>query len=65
MAALTARGSRWPGWWPGSTAAPLIEERLSGPADTAETIGIELAEILLGRGADEILKNLTSAARVT
>jgi hydroxymethylbilane synthase len=40
----------------------VIKHRLSGPASSAESIGIELAEILLGRGADEILKNLTSAA---
>jgi len=40
----------------------VIKHRLSGPASSAERIGIELAEILLDRGADEILKNLTSAA---
>jgi hydroxymethylbilane synthase len=40
----------------------VIKDRLSGPAGSAEKIGIELAEILLSRGADEILKNLTSAA---
>jgi hydroxymethylbilane synthase len=40
----------------------VIKHRLSGPASSAERIGIELAETLLGRGADEILKNLTSAA---
>jgi hydroxymethylbilane synthase len=40
----------------------VIKDRLSGPADSAEQIGIELAEILLSRGADEILKNLTRAA---
>jgi len=40
----------------------VIKDRLSGPAGSAEKIGIDLAEILLSRGADEILKNLTSAA---
>jgi len=40
----------------------VIKHRLSGPASSAERIGIELAEILLSRGADEILKNLTSTA---
>jgi hydroxymethylbilane synthase len=40
----------------------VIKHRLSGPAAAAESIGIELAETLLGRGADEILKTLTSAA---
>jgi hydroxymethylbilane synthase len=40
----------------------VIRHRLSGPAASAERIGIELAEILLSRGGDEILKNLTSAA---
>jgi len=40
----------------------VIKHRLSGPASSAERIGIELAEILLDRGADKILKNLTSAA---
>jgi hydroxymethylbilane synthase len=39
----------------------LIAERLSGPAETAETIGVELAEILLGRGADEILQPFNAA----
>jgi len=40
----------------------VIKDRLSGPAAAAERIGIELAETLLGRGADEILEKLTSAA---
>jgi hydroxymethylbilane synthase len=40
----------------------VIKHLLSGPASAAERIGIELAEILLSRGADEILKNLTSTA---
>jgi hydroxymethylbilane synthase len=40
----------------------VIKHRLSGPASAAERVGIELAEILLNRGADEILKNLTSTA---
>jgi len=40
----------------------VIKDRLSGPADSAEKIGVELAEILLSRGADQILKNLTRAA---
>jgi hydroxymethylbilane synthase len=40
----------------------VIKHRLSGPAVSAESIGIELAETLLSRGADEILKNLTSTA---
>jgi hydroxymethylbilane synthase len=40
----------------------VIKHRLSGPAASAERIGIELAEILLSRGADEILKKLISAA---
>jgi len=40
----------------------VIKHRLSGPACSAERVGIELAEILLSRGADEILKNLTSTA---
>ncbi len=40
----------------------VIKHRLSGPASSAERIGVELAEILLDRGAGEILKNLASAA---
>jgi hydroxymethylbilane synthase len=40
----------------------VLKDRLSGPAASAERIGIELAEILLGRGADGILKKLTGAA---
>jgi hydroxymethylbilane synthase len=38
----------------------VIKHSLSGPAESAEPIGVELAEILLSRGADAILKNLTS-----
>jgi hydroxymethylbilane synthase len=41
----------------------VIKDSLSGPAASAERIGVELAEIILGRGADAILKNLSSAAR--
>jgi hydroxymethylbilane synthase len=40
----------------------VIKDRLSGPAAAAERIGIELAETLLGRGADAILKKLIDAA---
>jgi hydroxymethylbilane synthase len=40
----------------------VLKDRLSGPAASAERIGIELAETLLGRGADGILKKLTGAA---
>lgn len=40
----------------------LVKHRLSGPAASAEQIGIELAETLLGRGADEILRKLTGIA---
>lgn len=40
----------------------VIKHRLSGPGAAAEMIGIELAETLLSRGADAILKKLTSAA---
>jgi hydroxymethylbilane synthase len=40
----------------------VIKDRLSGPAESAERIGIELAETLLGRGADQILQKLTGAA---
>jgi hydroxymethylbilane synthase len=39
----------------------VIKDRLSGPAESAERIGIELAETLLGRGADQILQKLTGA----
>jgi hydroxymethylbilane synthase len=39
----------------------LIRHTLSGPVENAEQIGIELAETLLARGADEILRSLTSA----
>jgi hydroxymethylbilane synthase len=41
----------------------VIQHSLSGPAVSAERIGVELAEILLSRGADGILKNLISATR--
>jgi len=33
----------------------LVKHHLEGPAETAESLGTELAEILLGRGAKEIL----------
>jgi len=39
----------------------VIKDRLSGPAESAERIGIELAETLLKRGADQILQKLTGA----
>jgi len=41
----------------------VIKDCLSGPAESAEQIGIELAETLLARGADQILQQLTGAAR--
>jgi hydroxymethylbilane synthase len=37
----------------------VIKHRLSGAVEDAERIGRELAEILLSRGADEILQKLT------
>jgi hydroxymethylbilane synthase len=40
----------------------LIKHALIGPSSNAERIGIELAEILLSRGADQILRNITSVA---
>jgi hydroxymethylbilane synthase len=45
----------------GVDGTPFVADRLSGPAETAETIGMALAEILLGRGADEILQPFTAA----
>ncbi len=38
----------------------VIRDSLSGPKHTAEKIGIDLAERLLSKGADKILKNLKS-----
>jgi porphobilinogen deaminase len=43
----------------------VIKHRLSGPAASAERIGVELAEILLSRGADEILKKTHQRGTVT
>jgi hydroxymethylbilane synthase len=40
----------------------VIRHSLSGPAASAERIGVELAEVLLSRGADRILRTLTRAA---
>jgi hydroxymethylbilane synthase len=40
----------------------LIKHALRGPVDRAEELGLELAEILLSRGADKILKDLTNPA---
>jgi len=41
----------------------VIKHSLSGPAASAERIGVQLAEMILSRGADQILKNLASATR--
>jgi hydroxymethylbilane synthase len=38
----------------------IIKADLSGPADSAESIGVQLAEQLLARGADKILEKLNS-----
>jgi hydroxymethylbilane synthase len=38
----------------------IIKADLSGPVDSAEEIGVKLAEQLLARGADEILEKLNS-----
>jgi hydroxymethylbilane synthase len=38
----------------------LIKAQMSGPMDSSEAIGIELAEELLAKGADKILKKLKS-----
>jgi hydroxymethylbilane synthase len=40
----------------------LIRHRLSGPVQEAVALGVELAEALLARGADIILKKLTATA---
>jgi hydroxymethylbilane synthase len=40
----------------------VLKHQLSGPAALAERTGIELAEILLNRGADKILEKLITAA---
>ena len=40
----------------------VIKGEKSGPLDSPETIGIDLAEELLARGADKILENLKSMA---
>jgi hydroxymethylbilane synthase len=39
----------------------VIKHSLSGPAASAERIGVELAEIVLDQGADKILRSLASA----
>ncbi|MCU0584976.1 MAG: hydroxymethylbilane synthase [Desulfobacterales bacterium] len=38
----------------------VIRHCLSGPAEAAELLGIELAEVLLGRGAKRLLSKLTA-----
>jgi hydroxymethylbilane synthase len=38
----------------------IIKASLSGPVDSAEAIGVKLAEQLLARGADELLEELNS-----
>jgi hydroxymethylbilane synthase len=40
----------------------LVTHRLSGPAPAAAALGVELADILLARGAGDILNLLTAAA---
>ena len=40
----------------------LIRHSLSGPAQSAARVGIELAEVLLSRGADALLAKLTAAS---
>jgi hydroxymethylbilane synthase len=40
----------------------LIRHRLSGPVQDAGALGVELAEVLLTRGADIILNKHTSTA---
>jgi hypothetical protein len=40
----------------------VIKGEKSGPLDSAETIGIDLAEELLAGGADKILEKLKSMA---
>ncbi|MEJ2727057.1 MAG: hydroxymethylbilane synthase [Deltaproteobacteria bacterium] len=40
----------------------VIKGEKSGPMDSPETIGVDLAEELLGRGADKILEKLKSLA---
>jgi hydroxymethylbilane synthase len=36
----------------------LVRHHLQGPVEKAESLGIELAEILLNKGAGEILKEI-------
>jgi len=43
----------------------IIKADLSGPADSAEAIGVKLAEQLLARGADEILKALEAESKLS
>ena len=43
----------------------IIKADLSGPADSAEAIGFKLAEQLLARGADEILKALEADSKLS
>ena len=38
----------------------LIKETFSGPEDSAETIGVELADHLISMGAKTIMENLKS-----
>jgi hydroxymethylbilane synthase len=38
----------------------IIKADISGPADSAESIGVQLAEQLLAQGADRILEKLNS-----
>jgi len=43
-------------------ASTVIKETLSGPKESSETVGLNLAERLISRGAQEILKTLTGSS---
>jgi hydroxymethylbilane synthase len=47
----------------GVDGSRIIKADLAGPADRAEAIGVQLAEQLLARGADEILKALEAVSK--
>jgi len=49
----------------GMDGSRIIKADLSGPADSAEAIGVKLAEQLLARGADEILKALSADSKLS
>lgn len=60
LATLTEEGIRITGGIVSLDGKTLLQETLQGPTVTAEEMGEELANIILGQGGDEILRSIRS-----